>query len=326
MKTYLAGVLIAFLINLSKLIVALIAASGQRIKNIEKVGLHYNITEGQCTKQKPSRGKVGFHLFDLLVITPLLSWAYVCYFGYSVLKARITRVPIPEKIKEIQFKLSSASLPRETVKECLNDIARFYGGEDAAIDYRNPYEDDYEKDTYVISSGDGMDDWNVRLELDKKNRTFTIVARDPDCGEHITTAEYKFEGTTLLARTIEAKHKYGSGTEYDIRDGAVMEQEFREREKRSLIGSPQNTEERLEKLRTETNWSNNVSQGIRYFILFKHDDVLNDMAARRFFQSEKERITSGYRMLGERVKQLGGSIVKSEYSEGNTYKASLRQG
>lgn len=317
MKTYLAGVLVAFLINLSKLVYALIAASGQRIKNIEKVGLHYNITEGQCTKQKPTWGKVAFYLFDLLVITPLLSWAYVCYFGYSLLKARITRAPLPEKIKEIQFKLSSVSLPRETVKECLNDIARFYGGEDAAIDYRNPYEDDYDKDTFIISSGDGMHDWNVHLELDKKNRNFTIISRDPDCGEHITTREYKFEGATLWARTIEAKHKYGSRAEYDIRNGVVLEQDYRERQKGSILGSPEDIEERLEKLRTETSWENSIAQGIRYFILFKHDDVLNDMPAKRFFESEHERIASGYKRLEERAKQLGGTIGKSEFMEGN---------
>jgi hypothetical protein len=315
--TYLAGVFVAFLINLVKLVVAVIAASSQRIKNIEKLGLHYNITEGQCTKQKPTWGKVTFYFVDLLAITPLLSWLYVCYFVFAIVKARINRAPLPEKLKEINYKLSSANLPRETVKDCLNEIARFYGGEDDGIDDRNPYEDEYDKNTYVISSGSGIHDWNVHLELDKKNRSFTIIARDPDFGEHITTCEYKFDGTELWTRTIDAKHKYPDHTEYDIRNGVVMEQEFRDRQKDSVFSSPEEVEERVQKLRAEINWENNANPAFRYFILFRHDDLLDDKEAKRFLQSEHQRISSGFRKLEERVKNLGCSIVKSEFIKGN---------
>jgi hypothetical protein len=317
MKTYLVGVIVALVMNMVRLVVAAIASSSHRIRNIEKLGLHYNITEGQCTKQKPTWAKVTFYLVDLLAITPLLSWLYVCYSVFALVKARINRAPLPEKIKEINHKLSSANLPREIVKECMNEIARFYGGEGAGIDDRNPYEDEYDMNTYVIASGSGRHEWNVHLELDKKNRSFTIIARDPDFGEHITTCEYKFEDTELLTRTIEAKHKYPDYTEYDIRNGVVMENEFRDRQKNSIFSSPEEVEERVQKLRAEINWENNANQAFRYFILFRHDDLLNDKAAKRFFQSEHERITSGFRRLEERVKNLGCSIVKSEFIKGN---------
>lgn len=318
MGTYLLGVFVAFLINLVKLVVAAIGASSQRIKNIQKLGLHYNITEGQCTKEKPTWGRVIFYLIDLLVITPLLSWPYVCYFAFAVAKARINRAPLPEKLKEINYKLSSADLPREIVKDCMDEIARFYGAEDAGVDDRNPYEDEYDKNTYVISSGSGRDDWNIHLELGKKSRCYTIISRDPDFGEHIDICEYKFEGTELWTRTIEAKHKYPDHTEYDIRNGVVMEQDFRDRQKDSLFSSSKEVEERVQKLFSEINWEKNANPAFRYFILFRHDDLFDDMVAKRFLQSEHERLSSGFKKLETRVKKLGCAIVKSEFMSGYT--------
>jgi hypothetical protein len=151
MEIYLSGVFVAFLINLVQLVIAAVAASSQRIKNIEKTGRFYNITEeGRFTKQKPTWGKTTFYLVEVLTINPSLSWFYVCYFAFTLVKTRVNRAPLPERLKEIQYKLSSANLPRETVKDCLNEIAHFYGVE---IDDRNPYEDDYDKNIYIISSG-----------------------------------------------------------------------------------------------------------------------------------------------------------------------------
>ena len=125
MGYYLLGVIVAFLINVVRLFITIITGSSQRIKNIQKLGVQYNITEGKCTKEKPKPGKVVFYIADVLIITPLLSWLYVCYFVFSIVKARINKAPVPEKLKEINYKLSSIDLPKETVKECMNEIARF---------------------------------------------------------------------------------------------------------------------------------------------------------------------------------------------------------
>lgn len=330
MEIYIAGVLVVFLINLGKLFVAVIASSSQKNKNIEKLGLHYNIIEGHCTKQKPTWGKVTFHLFDLLVIAPLLSWVNVCYFAFSLVKKRVNKAPLPEKLKEINYKLSTVNLPRETVKDYINEIARFYGGEDAGIDERSLYDDEYDKNRYVISSGDIMHDSNVHLELDKKNHSFRIIARDPSPTfvKHIATYEYKFNASELWSRTIEKKRKYPGSNEleYDIKNGVFLEQEFRDRQKslssdvQKIIFMVEGIEERILKLRAETNWSDNVNPAIRYFILFRHNDLLDNREAKRFFQAEHERLLSGFKKLEEKVKHLGCSIGKSEFIEGNEIK------
>ena len=75
-----------------------------------------NLTEGQLTKEKPSAGKVAFYVVDILILTPLLSWLYVGYQIDMFVKARINKAAVPEKLKEINFKLSSIDLPKEQVK------------------------------------------------------------------------------------------------------------------------------------------------------------------------------------------------------------------
>jgi hypothetical protein len=190
--------------------------------------------------------------------------------------------------------------------------------EDAGFDDRNPYGDEYDKNTYVITSDSGRNDWNVNLEIDKKSRTFAINARDPDFGEHIDTYEYKFEGAELWTRTIEAKHKYPDRTEYDIKNGVVMEQDYRDRRIVALFSSPEEVEKKIQELYSEINWEKNPNSAFRYFILFRHGDLFDDITSKRFLQSEYERITYGFKRLEERVNKLGWSICKEEFMPGNT--------
>ncbi len=171
-------------------------------------------------------------------------------------------------------------------------------------------------------SGDGRHDWNVDLELEKPNHTFTINARDPDFGEHIDVYEYKFEGYDLWARTIESKCNYPDHTEYKIKNGKVLEQEYRDRQGQGsgLFSSPEEVEERVQKLYADLEWNNFNHPVVKYFIFFRHEDLFDDATAKNHLQSEYDRITRGYKRLEERVYSLGCSIGKSEYSQENTIK------
>ncbi len=316
MEYYLLGAIVAFLINVIKLFINIITGSSQRIKNIKKIGGYYNITEGQITKDKPSIGKLVFYLGDTLLITPLLSWLYVGYYMFSLIKAKINKLPVPEKLKEITFKLSSIDLPEEQVKECLNDISRFYYGQE--VDFRIPYEDEYDKDTYSITYGEGINDWNVDLLLDKNSQMFIINALDPDFGKHVNKYEYKFEGTEMLTRSIETKHTYLGNVKYDIKNGVVQEQDYRDRQKEGLANSPEEVDEKVEQLYDRVEWGKIYNPGIKYFILFRHADILDDEEARKFFKSEHERIIHGFKRIEEYVNKLDCYIGKDDYIPGNT--------
>lgn len=313
---YLLGVVLASMINAVRLFISIVTGFSQRIKNIKKIGGHYNLTEGQVTKDKPSPAKVAFYIADILIITPLLSWLYVCYFVFAVIKGRINRVPVPEKIKEINFKLSTANLPKETVKQCLNEMSRFYHGQD--IDFRMPYDEDDWRNYYCIMSGYGQNDWNVHLDLDKNIHIFIITSRDPDFGEHIETFEYRFEGTILWTRNIERKHKYPDHVEYEIRDGVVLEQEYRESQKGSIHNTEKEIKAHIQNLHSYTEWSEHNQPQVRYFVLFRHDDILDDTAALKFFRLELKRIQEGYRQLERKVEEFNCKIVPGQCQMGNT--------
>ena len=105
MGIYLFGVALASLLNAVRFFISIISGFSQRIKNLKKTGGHFNITEGHVTKDRPSIAKVAFYIADILIITPLLSWLYVCYFIFAVIKGRINRVPVPEKISVVRLGL-----------------------------------------------------------------------------------------------------------------------------------------------------------------------------------------------------------------------------
>jgi hypothetical protein len=98
----------------------------------------------------------------------------------------------------------------------------------------------------------------------------------------------------------------------------VLEQEYRERQKSSLFSSEEEIEERVKKLYGEVEWSEHNHPAVRYFVLFRHEDVLDDSAAKKFFRSELERISDGYRRLESRVNALGCRIGQGDYQMGNT--------
>src|SRR5208283_2896437 len=107
MSIYLSGVLLCIAINLLRLVVILFGLSSTKSKNFRRVNLYYDMTTGGYSKRKPSRWTLVFRFADMLLISPLLSWIGVIWIVVGYVKAHVNKVPVPEKIKEINFKLSS---------------------------------------------------------------------------------------------------------------------------------------------------------------------------------------------------------------------------
>ena len=315
MGFYLLGVMITFLINLVLLGITAMSGLSQRVKNLKKLGGYYSIIDGQVSREKPTNGRILFHLADFLLISPLLSWLSVLLTSFRLVQARVNKAPVPERVKEVQFKLASVDLSRVQVKECLNELSLFLTGRKA--EFRNPYDDDgLDINSYIVDSG--RDGWDVEVELDKNGNTFVRTACDPDFGKHIDTYEYRFEGTRLLARTIEAKHTYlGDEVEYDVKNGVVQEQAYRERCQGGLLSSDEEIVERVEQMHADTEWAEYANPVIRYFVLFRHEDVLDDSDAKKFFRTELERISSGFRHLDTRVQALGFRVGRHDGSPWN---------
>lgn len=140
MAFYISGVLFAFIVNVARVILAVSDCFSVRTKNFNKVKMYYDISTGGYSVKKASKVRYAMVFVELLIVSPLLSWLSVLLFAYAARKRSLKKLRLPEKMKEINFKLSSSELPKEKVKESLNELAFFYGL--PAIDLRTSSDDE----------------------------------------------------------------------------------------------------------------------------------------------------------------------------------------
>lgn len=313
MGIYFTGVVIAAIIGLVKLIITMSIIFSNKAHNLKKVGLYFNPSAGDFTKSKPTwKGSV-FLVTDMVLITPLLSWLSVVWSVILYIKGFANKAPVPDKIKEIQFKLSSIELPKDKVKEYMDDIAKFYGLHDAGLDSRSLYEAEDDPDLLIIEPADGPDDWYRDIQLNRPNKTITMNSRTPDyLGRYTTVFEYKLDGTHVWIRTIESKSQYaGYPDEYDITDNVIMELDVTNRYEDNSL-KVDKLEDKLDKLRNDVEWSEYKINKISYFVLFRHYDLFSDIELRKYFRSELERISMGYKKYVDKISKFGGYIVDDD--------------
>ncbi len=319
MSIYLSGVLLCIAINLLRLVVILFGLSSTKSKNFRRVNLYYDMTTGGYSKRKPSRWTLVFRFADMFLISPLLSWIGVIWIVVGYVKAHVNKVPVPEKIKEINFKLSSLELPADKVKECLNEIASFYGYSDPGFRTLTDNEDD-DPNEFVFDPAEDKDDWYGEMQLNPSLKQYMIYTHFPDySGQYRTLYEYKIDNAELHSRVIESKNEYYVEVDYDIKDNVVLENDVRERmSKGPLPSSPEDIDAKIAQLKGEVEWQE-VRSRFKYFIMFRHGDIFKDADLKKYFRSEIERLKNGYRGLEEEATKLGGSIVPFNKDDFSTY-------
>ena len=305
MKFYLLGVFVAVLISLVKLTIMVCALSSIKNKNLKKIGLHYSPWAGNYTKNKISWKGMGSLVAVILLIEPLLSWINVCYATFQYIKKIVNKVPVPEKVKEINFKLSSVTLPKDKVEEYVNESAQFFGLKDAdlrTLDHDCPY-------LFILESAEHENDWYRELTLDRTTTHYTIYDRSPDIFDTYTDIyEYRFKDNSLWIKAIESKSEYMRDIDYNIRNNVVLEDNVRVRLSQSLTNSQEYIEDKIQGFRRDIEWHEcNVNRS-KYFIMFRHSDLFPSSELKTYFHSELERINYGYKALVNKVNAIGGYI------------------
>jgi hypothetical protein len=220
----------------------------------------------------------------------------------------INKVSVPEKIKEVNYKLSSIELPTDKVKECMNEIASFYGYSDAGFRTLSDSEDD-DPDEFVFDPAEGENDWYSEMQINPSLKQYTINTHSPDYGSSNTTLyEYKIDNAELYSRVIESKHEYYTDVDYDIKDNVVLENDVRKSISKSILSSQKDIDDKLARLKSDVEWQK-VLPRFKYFIMFRHGDIFKDTELKKYFRSEIERIKSGYAALEQEVTKLGGFIA-----------------
>jgi len=319
MSIYLSGVALCIGINVFRLVVILFGFSSTKSKNFRRVKLYYDITTGGYSKQKLSRSALTFRFVDMFLISPLLSWIGVIWTIVAYVRAHVNKAPVPEKIKEVNFKLSSMELPEDKVKACLNEIASFYGYSDPGFRTLTDNEDD-DPNEFVFSPAEDKDDWYSEMRLNPSANQYTIYTHSPDyAGQYTALYEYKIDNTELHSRVIESKNEWYVEVDYDIKDNVVLESNVRERMSKSpLPSSAEDIDAKIAELKSEVEWQTLRSR-LKYFIMFRHGDIFKDADLKKYFRSEIERLKTGYRALEQEAAKLGGSIIPFNKDDFSTY-------
>jgi hypothetical protein len=311
MEIYLTGVFIAATINLIKIVIIIFTFFSKKNNNLKRIGLYLNPATGGYIKEKPTLKTISFYTADALIITPLLSWLSVGYSVFVYLKGIINKVPIPEKIKEINFRLSSVDLPKEKVKEYMNEIAIFYGASGVNFNDRTLNDDDEDNaDLYILEEAIETDDWHREIHLNRQISNYTLYSRTPDCDEFTSIEEYKFKGTDLWTRTIEDKIEHPGDLHWDIKDNVVMELDVRKRMENNRFYTPEDIEKKILELKEAVVWHEYKMHKIKYFIMFRHSDLFTEFEFKKYMRSELERINYGYKTLEDEVNKHGGVIIR----------------
>jgi hypothetical protein len=314
-KIYITGVLLALIINIIIIVFTLSSYFSIKSKNLKNIGLHFSLWSGNYVAEKTTWVGFLFYTVYILTISPLFSWLSAAFTIFLYMKGMVSKVPVPEKIKEINFKLSTVELPRDKVQEYMSEFGKFYGYDCANVGDRILDADD--PNLYVIEPAIEKDDWYREIRLDRPIKNYIMYSRTPDYDAQFTDVnEYKFIGTNLWTRTIEDKREFPGDRHWDIKDNVVMELDVRTRMGKNGFDSQERIEEKISDLKKQVDWNECKINKIKYFIMYRHDDIFNNFDLKKYMRTELERIKSGYKRLEDEVKALGGDIEHKSIFDG----------
>jgi len=305
---YLAGTMIALCLNIYRLFLSISTATSIRARNLKKIGYYFNLSKGAFVETKPSALLVSFTILDLLIISPLLSWLPVVLALFNWFRVRANKMPTPEKLKELQFRLATSDLTKEQVERTYSGIRELlstYGFQNAAEEY---------EDTNSLCSGK-YNEYRI-MPTAKRIRLCWHTPDYDSTGEAIY--EYKMDGYNVESRLFEqftGEYSIKERNVYVVKDGAVLETEIRERAQKDKfsVSLGETVDEKIAKLNSETKWTILPISKLKYFIMSKHPHFYPDGELKRYFRQELERFKSGFNKLKVKAQENGYVISNTDY-------------
>lgn len=319
---YFGGVAVAFIIGLIKLCIAFSLSHSQRARNMAKVGLHYSYFNGTFNLTSPEGwGKVVWFTIYLLIIAPIFSWLSVISAAWMFISARVKQTAVPEKLKEIQFKIAHVDLTKDQMTNLLNEISEVLqtnpivvngsGGETRISSEITNSENDEDSFTLVLETIEDSD-WYLEVSVEPKSKLFHFHSHPPDYdGLYYSTYEYKFENTKLLVRLIEDYSDHIGKIEFNVKDNVVVTSEISKRHAESSINID-SLEEKIESYSKQVEWHEFKRHDVRFFIMSKHIELFPPMEFRKTVRQELERIRSDKGKFQNQMEQMGFVIHETE--------------
>jgi len=314
MEIYLTGIGVAVLVSIVRGFGMLTTVFSTKVRNFKRVGLHYNLSTGGFTKEETSLITILFLILDMVVFSPLLSWLSVIWIGGTYAKSLIARQGVPEKVREFNFKMSSADLPVDLIQKYMNEMDAFYGIEPAAPEMspliHAPEALEKQNEKYQLESEYG---WVSEITIDKATKRYTLFRRTPDYQSMFTSIhEYRIEGKEVLVRTIEDMTEHaGESAYHDIKDNAVLESGIRERhDPDSIIGT--SIEDKIAGFQKETEWNPLKNYKVRFFVLSRNTEIISEFEFRKYLRTEYERIKTASKTIRQLIESNGGEVIEEE--------------
>lgn len=310
---YFYGVLLALLIGFVRVCISVSILFSQRAHNLKKIGLCYNPFQGNFTPSNTTTGakfsKFIFYLFYVLILAPIFSWLSVISFVVGVIARLTNKAPIPECIKEIQFKLANVDLSKDQMIELQTEISKLLGINLRILTGETIDEDDL---TYVLK----QDKWYIEVCVEPTNKKFSIYSHYPDdySSQFYSSYEYRFEGTKLFARLLEEHADHYGKLEYQVKDNVVLEGELRKRDSElseRIRVFAKDIEEELKRLREEIEWYEYNDVVVKFFIMSKHPEIFPAKEYKKAVRRELERIKNSTEQLISRARESGAMITEN---------------
>lgn len=306
---YLLGVAISFLIGSAKIAVAVATVFSQRAKNLEKIGIYYSFMRGAFGSETPtSFYKLAAFVFYLSVIAPLFSWLSVASAAWAFIAYLSSRSAVPEKVKELQYKIAHADLSKEQLISLQEEAAKaldLSGGkhtEDSKVDSHESL------NSFVLN----LDGEYQKVRAEPKLKTLTFFDCNPENYWIFNSVfEYRFNGNNLECRLIEEHSTHGDREDWSVEDNVVLESEIRKRYSETSF-KVRSLEEELEHYRSQVVWHAFNRYDVRFFVMGKHPELFPPSELRRVIRSDLERLRLGKDLILQSASEHGIEIIESE--------------
>lgn len=304
---YTTGVVVAAVIGAVKIAITSSILLSLRARNMSKVGYHYHTFTGQFLKQKPMKGSFIFFILYVLVFAPIFSWLSVISAAWGYIAAHTNKSPVPDKLKEIQFKIANVDLPKDKVIELVSETAALLGVP-PEIDALDPDSDDGDPNTLVLESGD----WYRDITVDASKFRYMMNSHPDDYGIISDIIwEYKIEGSKVFERVIEDKTKTYTEEYWDVKDNVVLEADMRKRNSEEKFAF-RSVDETIENTKAACQWHELTYYKVRYFILSKHPDLVPLNELRRLIRTELESFRTNFPRFCKVFTEKGGKVIEGE--------------
>lgn len=303
---YLYGAVASFGVSLYRTLRSFATSQSTRAQNLALIGMKYDPCTGTFVAgRKRAWRRWASFLFVNLVIEPLLSWLSVAVFVWSLFTFWVNRVPVPERMKELQFLIGGSRQSKDNMRKLAGELATFYNLPPPDFDFDgNVLGDDEasERDELDLRSPE----WTVEVRLDRAKKRYHFRSHPEDYeGIYKAVYEYRLEGTRVLQRLIdEQSDAIGQDRQHSVRDNVIQEVEIRKRfsERSSTILT---VDERLEELRNLVEWHELPVGKLKFFILHRHPETLPMQECRKYFEQELQRIQSGGDAVMKKAREVG---------------------